>query len=65
MSPPKPPDEAVASPFPVKLYLLHVPLPLRWDSNPRFVSKTWCFAGKKANWFGERYKVFGTDAMYQ
>ena len=29
------------------------------------VSKTWCFAGKKANWFGERYKVFGTDAMYQ
>ena len=27
MSPPKPPDEAVASPVPVKLYLLHVPLP--------------------------------------
>ena len=58
-------ETAVASPIPVKLYLLHVPLPLRWDSNPRFVSKTWCFAGKKAKWFGERYKVFGTDAMYQ
>ena len=41
----------------VKLYQLIVGSTLRWDSNPRFVSKTWCFAGKKANWFGERYKV--------
>ena len=65
MSLPKPSDEAVASLIPVKLYQLIVGSTLRWDSNPRFVSKTWCFAGKKANWFGERYKVFGTDAMYQ
>ena len=54
MSLPKQLQSAVASPIPVKLYLLHVPLPLRWDSNPRFVLKTWYFAGKKANWFGER-----------
>ena len=35
------------------------------DFAQEIISKTWCFAGKKANWFGERYKVYGTDAMCQ
>ena len=64
MSLPKQQKSAVASLISVKLYLLHVPLPLRWDSNPRFVSKTHILRGKTVLCIKKSCSVSRPVALY-
>ena len=68
MSPPNPPDEAVASLFPVKLYLLHVPLP---ETEPDLIQSQirFFFLYRKNSWnyareWGQFQLLFLCDSIF-